>query len=115
VYEKVAAAPKIAIATNNRQYSLIYVLYFRAYAKRARILLNAMLNTGQIEPLIKANSAPKNKYLLCFDPNLNNFPKTFSCYSLGGSFYFFYSSFSVCLAEVLPPSSVTELNFSSLF
>jgi hypothetical protein len=88
----VAAAPKTAIATNKRQYSLIYVLYFFASASKAKILLNAMLKTGQIDPFIKANKAPKNKKRLCFEPNLKSFPKTFSCYYLGGYFYLFFSS-----------------------
>ncbi len=74
------------------------------------MLLKAMLKKGQIDPFIKANNAPKNKKILCFDPNLKSFPKTFSCYSLGGSFYFFTSSLSICFAEVLP-YYVTELYF----
>jgi hypothetical protein len=71
-----------------------------------------MLKTGQIDPFSKANKAPKNKNRLCFDPNLKSFPKTFSCYYLGGYFYFFSSSFSACFAETLP-YSVTELYFYS--
>jgi hypothetical protein len=81
---------------------LISLLYFLAYARRARILLNAMLKIGQIDPLIKAKNAPRNKNRLCLDPNLKSFPKTFYWSSLGGSFSLFYPSCWLYLISAVP-------------